>query len=69
MSMEVDVAPPATPLPTRKVATANILGHRLPKTYADSPKIGMKMVLTYGSAYRTLLVNDPLLAATYFVRR
>lgn len=45
MSMAVDVAPPAMPLPSTKVATAKMVGHRLPKTCADSPKIGINTVL------------------------
>lgn len=47
MSIAVDVAPPATPLPSTKTATAKIVGHRLPKTFADSPKMGIKTVLNH----------------------
>ena len=45
MSMAVEVAPPAIPLPSMNMEAANIVGQRLPKTAADSPYIGMKTVL------------------------
>lgn len=61
MSKAVDVAPPATPLPSTKVATAKMVGHRLPNTYADSPKMGMKMVLDINNQRGTYLLK----AATY----
>lgn len=45
MSIVVDIAPPAMPLPRTNADAAKIVGHLLPKTTADSPKSGMKAVL------------------------
>ena len=45
ISMAVDVAPPLTPLPSAKIATAVIIGHRRPKILASWPKRGCTAVL------------------------
>lgn len=45
ISMAIEFAPPAMPLPSMNITTAKRVGQRRPKTNANCPKKGIKTVL------------------------